>query len=467
MPFIDPNEIIIKNRYRTELDVDQMISEMQVMGGQLAPILVERKGEEVHLLDGERRTRACQKLGREVWYTTSEEGKLNVSNELDRRRIELMSNIARKDFTTVEKALLIEEVDRLMKEEFGQRRPGKPSPYLADTDRQGWSYAETAKLLGMKSSSSVQDAVVVAKAAQSVPSVKDAKTISEAKRIITRKVQEEARAELIRRGEDIIKVTDDSFDPRKFYSEKIMLGDCLEGMKKLPNGIVDYFVTDPPFGLDMDIVPTKNPELTKRALGTYEDGIVDIYALLSNVISEIARVGKPNCWIFMMCSAEGWFHLKEEFIKAKFQVCQKPLIWEKVSQEGKIAPGICQSMEFWPASCYETILMARRGSNQLAQQGKPDILRHQVVSPSIKRHFVERPVSLLEDLISRIHHAGTNAILCDPFVGSGSTLVAASHFPGIQAFGYELNTDFREKAIDFLVEEYLAQHGVTAADALL
>jgi DNA modification methylase len=319
----------------------------------------------------------------------------------------------------------------------------------------------------MKSASTVQDAIMIATAANIIPEIKEAKTAAEAKRIIIRKTQEEARQELIRRGEELIKSKDDSFDPRKFYSEKVILGDCLQGMKKLPNGIVDYFVTDPPFGLEMDNIPSKDPELTKRALGTYEDNEQDIFLLLHNVIYEMSRVGKPNCWVYMMCSSEGFYILKKKFEEAGFQVYRKPLIWEKVDGSGKIVAGICQAMEFWPASCYETILMAKRGTNQLYLQGQPDILRHQVVPPSEKRHFVERPVSLLEELINRLHHPGTTAILCDPFVGGGSTLIAAAHIQGIQAFGYELSEEFRERAISHLVEDYLEHQGVDALEAYL
>jgi len=466
MPFIDPNEIIIRERFRKELEVDEMVRLIESFGGQTNPIIVEKLDGKYYLLDGERRTRACAKLGRQVWYTTDKEGQIKVEDDLDRRRIELMANLG-KPFTTREKAAIVEEIDRLMKDKFGQRKAGKPSPFVADTDKQGWSYAETAKLLGMKSPTSVADAVLISKASETNPEIAKAATMAEAKRILLRKAQEEARAELIRRGESLLAIEDDSFDPRKFYEEKVINDDCLIRLSKLPNGIVDYFVTDPPFGLKMHDTPTKNVNLTRRSLGAYKDEEAEVFALLANVIDEIARVGKPNCWVYMMCSSLGFYLLREMFIGVGFEVYQKPLIWVKTTDSGAMVPGVCQSMEFWPGSCYESILMARRGANQLYLQGQRDVLSHPVVPPQKKRHFVERPVSLMEELISRIHHPGTTAVLCDPFVGSGSTLVAAFRRHGIQAFGFEINKEYRDKAVDYLVEDYLVRHATGKVEEAL
>lgn len=457
-PFIDPNKVIIRERFRKELEVDEMVRLIESFGGQTNPVILEKVDEDYYLLDGERRTRACIKLERQLWYTTDKEGGIPVEDDLDRRRIELMANLG-KPFTTVEKAAITAEIDRLFRAKFGDKRKGKPSPYVADTDNVGWSCVETAKLLGMKSHKSVLDAIAVTKAAEHNPEIAKSATIAEAKRIMMRKAQEEARAELIRRGEDLLTITDNGFDPRKFYEEKVIHGDCLAALQKLPNGIIDYLVTDPPFGLSMDDTPTKNINITRRSLGAYKDDQKEIFDLLEAVIHEAARVCKPNCWVYMMCSSLGFYILREAFITAGFDVYQKPLIWVKVAgpNNENLVPGVCQAMEFWPSSCYETILMARRGANQLYLQGQRDVLRHPTVPAPQKRHFVERPVSLMEELITRLHHPGTTAILCDPFVGSGSTLVAAFRIQGIQAFGYEINEEYRNKAVDFLVEDYLAR----------
>ena len=34
-------------------------------------------------------------------------------------------------------------------------------------------------------------------------------------------------------------------------------GDCLELMKDIPDGSIDLILTDPPYGVDLNIIPTK------------------------------------------------------------------------------------------------------------------------------------------------------------------------------------------------------------------
>jgi tRNA G10 N-methylase Trm11 len=73
---------------------------------------------------------------------------------------------------------------------------------------------------------------------------------------------------------------------------------------------------------------------------------------------------------------------------------------------------------------------------------------------------------LIEDLISRVFHPGCRALLLDPFVGSGAILVAARRFPGISAFGYEIDPTHRERAVAYLVENYLTQKAAEEAEDL-
>jgi ribosomal protein L11 methylase PrmA len=63
----------------------------------------------------------------------------------------------------------------------------------------------------------------------------------------------------------------------------------------------------------------------------------------------------------------------------------------------------------------------------------------------------------MEDIIGRFYHPGTNPLLIDLFCGSGVTLVAARHLGIKQYFGYELSPQNRDRAITYMVNQYMKE----------
>jgi len=183
MPFCSPDKIIVpEGRFRTATKNDPHVVELadsieQV--GQLQPIVVTKNME---LVDGLTRLRACERLKREVFYVDAVEAKLFFENPLQIKRAELQANLIRKDFTIVQKNCAIAELHRLMQETYGSSTPSR-----AGSDDK-WTQEKTAKMIGLKSQSSVSDALTIADAVASglFPKLKEARTDSEAKRIIRR-----------------------------------------------------------------------------------------------------------------------------------------------------------------------------------------------------------------------------------------------------------------------------------------
>jgi len=458
MPFIDPDKIIIPpDRYRKDFSSVEKRAEDIAKVGQFVPILVRQEGGQLILIDGECRTRACKLLKRKVWYTTDAEGQLDVSSEYQHRLLELMSNTARQDMNTIEKAVAISDLDRLLKTIHGQAGQS----HTREPGQEGWTSEKTANLMGYKNKGTVQTAITIATAAETMPELAEAKTTSEAMKMIQTKIRLEAQTELARRAGEK-KQSGPIENPAEYFSKRIILGDCLEGMKKLSPGIVSIFLTDIPYGIDYKTEEIQEgaqrnskKNLSKKVAGLYHDLPQDILPLVEGVIQQMTRTGRPNCYVYMFCAYRYWTHLSIIFEQHGFNVYNKPITWVRGNLlNGTLEPGGCNCPGKWPASNTDCILFACRGNTILAKQGQLDVIICNTPPSNEKIHSLQRPIQLLTDLISRIYHPETKGILVDPFAGSGSSLAAAMHFPGLEFFGFEMDPNFRDRAVSYLVNYY-------------
>jgi DNA modification methylase len=449
MPFCHPSSITVPpDRFRgaDKAEVAEMADSIKKIG-QLQPIIVDK---DMTLTVGLHRLEACRKLDRDVWYATEEEAQLILESPLQRRIAEYQENFRRRDFTPAEMNKAIAEIDRLMREVHGSKKSGPGE------DKEGWTQADTAKKLGFKSVSSVSEAIKVTKAIEAgVPGVAEAKTTQEALLLVKKTARLEASKELAKRrsaagGDAEIE------NPLQFFGDKIILGDCLEKMKELPPSICDFFITDPPWGIGMDDAVEDRGSSSMKAVGCYEDG-EDKLPFLAQVIKEMHRVAKPDCYVIFFCGVRHFSYLSETFKKAGFQVYSKMLVWVKIVSYESMNLKIVKSHApaIWPNSTYDAMILARKGQPLFAQPGKPEVFLHPPVLPNDRCHQAQKPLLLMEEIIARFYHPGTNPVLIDPFAGSGSTLLAA-HRLGIRLyFGYELDPENRERAIAFMVNEYM------------
>lgn len=111
---------------------------------------------------------------------------------------------------------------------------------------------------------------------------------------------------------------------------------------------------------------------------------------------------------------------------AGFQV-KSELVWDKVYH----GMGDTKA-QFAPT--HENMIFAVRGKFAFPGGRPRDLLTCEKVNSAHMVHPTEKPVALLEDIITSITRA--DDIILDPFAGSGSTLIAARntgrHFLGIE-----------------------------------
>jgi len=203
--------------------------------------------------------------------------------------------------------------------------------------------------------------------------------------------------------------------------------DALGGLESVEDNRVDCVVTDPPYGADFESVrPTENPDFEDDADATFE--------LLDDVFGELQRVCKANAHLYVFFSMEHYERLLS-LAGEYFQVNRTPLIWVK-NNHAPNAPGN-GGFEKNYAQRYEPVLHCRmpNGDRRKLNGGvSPNTLNYQKPGPDTRRHDTQKPEGLLKELIQ--NSTGKRETVCDPFAGSGSTLLAADaldrHYLGFE-----------------------------------
>jgi len=124
-----------------------------------------------------------------------------------------------------------------------------------------------------------------------------------------------------------------------------------------------------------------------------------------------------------------------------FEAC-KPLIWDK------IAPGLGYTYR----ATYEFIFLLWKGPTKrpLNNLGISDILRFKKIAGNAKTVPTQKPLELFKLLISQ--SSCENEVVLDPFMGSGTTLVAAKHLRR-KAIGIEIEEKYCALAVKRLSQE--------------
>jgi site-specific DNA-methyltransferase (adenine-specific) len=187
-------------------------------------------------------------------------------------------------------------------------------------------------------------------------------------------------------------------------------GDAVAWLRGLPAASIDLVITDPPY-----------ESLEKhRAIGTTtrlkhsKASSNDWFAIFPNarfgeLFAEVYRILKPDSHFYLFCDAETMFDAKPKAEAAGFKFW-KPLIWDKL----KIGMG------YHYRARYECVLFFEKGKRKLHDLGVADIIQ----APRVNNGYpAEKPPQVAEVLITQSSEPG--ALVIDPFMGSGSTGVAA------------------------------------------
>lgn len=184
----------------------------------------------------------------------------------------------------------------------------------------------------------------------------------------------------------------------------LMLGDCLERMKEIPDGSVDMVLTDPPYG--MDYQSNRRTATEKFNKIAQDDGL----SWLDGFCDELHRVMRNNTAAYVFCS----WHKVDVFkvaLERHFKV-KNLLVWVKNNHgSGDLTGAYAPKHEF--------VFFVHKGRCLLRDGRRPDILEFPKVSGGKMVHPTEKPIEMLERLIMDASDEGDTIL--DPFMGSGTT----------------------------------------------
>ena len=196
--------------------------------------------------------------------------------------------------------------------------------------------------------------------------------------------------------------------PKESSDSNLIMGDCLDEISKLADNSIDMLCTDPPYGIDFQ---SKHRVATPRFDKLSGD---KSQALL--LLDDMLRVSepklKPNSHIYIFTSWKVLGEFKE--IVSKYFNIKNVLVWKKNNWS-------MGDLEGAYAQQYEMIIFAEKGRRHLNGDRNTDILEFDRVANL--KHPTEKPVPLLKFIIEKSTLEGETVF--DPFMGSGSTCVAA------------------------------------------
>jgi len=235
--------------------------------------------------------------------------------------------------------------------------------------------------------------------------------------------------------------------------DSIILGDCIEGMRRLPDAFADLIVADPPYNLDKDFGAWKETEQKDQWLPWSKKWLAECH-----------RIMKPGASIFVygihhhLC----WLHCHLYEIGLSYR---RQIIWHYENGFAGYTKTLAAHYEplLWfskgPDYTYHPIRepykSTERLKHKITKNGKTwrphpegrmagDIWRFPVLAgrrfaDEKVNHPTQKPLSISRRIVQ--HFSNKGDVVLVPFVGSGTECVAAKQL-GRHYLGFELNPDY-------------------------
>ena len=223
----------------------------------------------------------------------------------------------------------------------------------------------------------------------------------------------------------------------------LYLGDCLEALASMESESVDMIWTDPPYGHsngDGDFLASRSEIMrdgrATKASVIANDSQDDMRRVVDGMLKEAARLLRhDSCCCCCCCGPRPTFAWLAQRMDGDGLEFFHSVIWDKAN------PGVGWRYR----RQHEMVMVAHRKGGRLAWNDSvpavPNVIR--LAKPRAQEHPNEKPIALMELMISA--HTTPGNVVLDPFMGSGSTGVAAVQI-GRQFIGVEIDPAHFETA---------------------
>jgi len=470
MPFIDPHQVTITTRQRSELEVADLEESIERLG-QLQPIVCRDMGDSgamnLVLVAGARRLQACKNLSRLIEYVL-----LNTLDEFSARCAELEENIKRSDLLWVDRARAIYDIHELY-------RSNHPK----------WSMENTAEKIGVKHVWVFLNIRVV-KFAEGNPKIYDLPSIDQAITVINRTtdriissyideithVAQEAFSERHIESTtknsvkdsapigsedtdvsdvidtDVSDVNDDSYVSSDVNTNliievptpqspptppTIICADFLQWAPIYNGPRFNFIHCDFPYGVNI------GGRHGLRDNKKYENDPEIFFTLTNCLTTSFDRIASYSCHLMFWFTFK-WYHETLNALRSVgLEVIIPPIIWYHSDNRGmsQWLDGVMQ-----PRRVYDVAFIASRGGRQLLRDEVPNLYGAPLVSHPI--HPTQKPEPMLRHFFSMI--VDNTTTMLDPTAGSGSALNAAEGLGAKSVLGLELDPEYVEGAASYL-----------------
>ncbi len=397
------NKIDAASRIRKELgDIDELANSIKEFG-QIQPIILRCDDDDdtIHLVVGERRLRALQRLG----ITELQHGKnflwlgedwiAEKETKLLFKGIELEENLRRKQLTWQEELTAKQELLELMQSIHGAAKVGQPKVGAAP----GFGVRTLASMLGESPATTSKD-LEVARAIKLFPHLKRAET------------KESARRQLSILGA-VAAMTIVGKEKKNVQAKNwtLYMGDFRSNANKVAHESADLVYTDLPFGVDL-------AKMSKHGTGVldYSDSKVEIVEALEAITSAAYSVLKRDRYAVFWFGFSFYGQLQLALQNAGFTVNPVPIVWYKRTRS-------TENPNTRYANSYDPALVAMKGRPVFIQPGQANVIEIPPVPGTDRLQIAQQPIELVTKFIKDMVAPGATVV--DFMAGSGTTGVAA------------------------------------------
>lgn len=239
---------------------------------------------------------------------------------------------------------------------------------------------------------------------------------------------------------------------------KVLCSDYRELLLSIESGTVHLILTDPPYAISRTTgFANGNVKVARFAVsmdfGAWDHVGIDLEGFATSAYSALCNGGTVILWYDLWKIT----HVRDALLKAGFRML-RTIIWQKTN------PVPLNSKRMYLSNSREIAVVGVKGSNPtfnseydkgIYTSTMSDIVyEHPIPRHSGNRiHPTQKPLELFTDIVHK--HSNQRDLICDPFLGSGTTALASLR--GNRRFiGCDIQQNYINLAKNRILDEYSA-----------